>query len=172
LEFLIVIFLCLLLWLLYLLFVQWPEEKRQSNLREQKRAEFLSSALSGTPKHILIATRDGEVAYRFSPSNYFGQEFSPLVYYGYRTGVTKGRTERERREILQHCLAVEFPDFFPPSYRNSWGKPASRTRFRRITKHIEGQVALKEGVGNAPVAVQEWNDDLDWLNENFRWMAK
>jgi hypothetical protein len=172
LEVLIVALLILLIWLLYFLLVQKPEDERQRKLREEKAAAFLAGALANTPSHIVSAMREGRKAYRAAPSVFFGQEFSPLVYFGYRTGTTKGRTEKDRREILQYCLAAEFPDFFPGSYRTSWGRPASRTRYRKVVSHIEHQIALKEGVGNAPVAVREWNSDVNWLRENFLWMAK
>ena len=101
----------------------------------------------------------------------FGQEMSPLVCFGYRVGKTKGRTEVERRAILEYAVAADYDTtlpFLPPSYRNDWGGPLSVARFNRIYQHLSNMADLRDNRRNFEVAVSHWRADASWFNMQQR----
>ena len=101
----------------------------------------------------------------------FGQEMSPLVCFGYRVGKTKGRTEVERRAILEYAVAADYDttlSFLPASYRNDWGGPLSVARFNRIYQHLSNMADLRDNRRNFEVAVSHWRADASWFNMQQR----
>lgn len=137
----------IILWFLVLL----PKLKRARAERERRAAEeaerlaaerarlnaeredVLKKIRGKAPDFILKARLEFEREYRAGGGEgFFGQEMSPLVGFGCRVGTTNGRTEAERRAILEYAVAADLDatlPFLPKPYRDEWGAPLSLTRF-------------------------------------------
>lgn len=100
------------------------EEARRKKLREE-REQLLKSIRAKAPNYILQTRLEFEREYRSTGGEgMFGQEMSPLVCFGYRVGKTNGRTEPERRAILEYAIAADYGATLPfllAAYRNEWG---------------------------------------------------
>jgi hypothetical protein len=86
-------------------------------------------------------------------------------------GKTNGRTETERRAILEYAVAAEYDaalPFLPTSYREDWGSPLSVTRFNRIYQHLNNMADLRDGRRNFEVAVSHWRADASWFQMQQR----
>lgn len=141
-------------------------EAERARLRDERDA-LLKSIRSSAPDFILKARLEFEREYRSKGGEgMFGQEMSPLVCFGYRVGKTAGRTETERRVILEYALAADYDatlPFLPASYREDWGSPLSVTRFNRIYQHLNNMADLRDGRRNFEVAVSHWRADASWF---------
>ena len=137
-----------------------------------ERENLLKSIRTGAPDFILKARLEFQREYRSKGGEgMFGQEMSPLVCFGYRVGKTKGRTEVERRAILEYAVAADYDTtlpFLPPSYRNDWGGPLSVARFNRIYQHLSNMADLRDNRRNFEVAVSHWRADASWFNMQQR----
>lgn len=102
-----------------------------------------------------------------SSSTIFGVEESPLTCFGYRVGKTNGRPDHQRKDILKFAVWGEIPNFFPDYYRNTWGKPGTYKRYRKIIDHISMLADQRAGRLNFEVAVSQWLMDINWLNESY-----
>ena len=137
-----------------------------------ERENLLRSIRTGAPDFILKARLEFQREYHSKGGEgMFGQEMSPLVCFGYRVGKTKGRTEVERRAILEYAVAADYDTtlpFLPPSYRNDWGGPLSVARFNRIYQHLSNMADLRDNRRNFEVAVSHWRADASWFNMQQR----
>ena len=144
----------------------------ERNRLETERDTFLISIRTGAPDFILKARLEFEREYRATGGeSLFGQEMSPLVCFGYRVGKTAGRTESQRRTILEYAVAADYDatlPFLPASYRNDWGKPLSMTRFNRIYQHLNNMADLRDGRRSLDVAVSHWRADASWFHSQLR----
>ena len=139
---------------------------------EAERETLLKSIRTGAPDFIMKARLEFEREYRSKGGEgMFGQEMSPLVCFGYRVGKTAGRTEAERRTILEYAVAADYDTtlpFLPASYRSDWGDPLSVTRFNRIYQHLNNMADLRDGRRNFEVAVSHWRADAAWFHDKQR----
>ena len=146
-------------------------EAERARLRDERDA-LLKSIRAGAPDFILKARLEFEREYRSKDGEgMFGQEMSPLVCFGYRVGKTAGRTETERRAILEYALAADYDatlPFLPASYREDWGSPLSVTRFNRIYQHLINMADLRDGRRNFEVAVSHWRAGASWFQMQLR----
>ena len=146
-------------------------EAERSQLQAE-REELLKTIRTGAPDFILRARLEFEREYRSrGGESMFGQEMSPLVCFGYRVGMTAGRTESERRTILEYAIAADYDTtlpFLPSSYRRDWGGPLSVTRFNRIYQHLNNMADLRDGRRNFEVAVSHWRADASWFHSQQR----
>lgn len=146
-------------------------EVERARLRDERDA-LLKSIRAGAPDFILKARLEFEREYRSKGGEgMFGQEMSPLLCFGYRVGKTAGRTETERRAILEYALAADYDatlPFLPASYREDWGSPISVTRFNRIYQHLNNMADLRDGRRNFEVAVSHWRADASWFQMQQR----
>ena len=154
-------------------------EAEESARREAERAllkaereALLKSIRTGAPDFIMKARLEFEREYRSKGGEgMFGQEMSPLVCFGYRVGKTAGRTEAERRAILEYAVAADYDTtlpFLPASYRSDWGGPLSVTRFNRIYQHLNNMADLRDSRRNFEVAVSHWRADASWFHSQQR----
>ncbi len=146
------------------------ERARREAERQRLRGErddLLRSIRSKAPDFILRARLEFEREYRSSGGEgMFGQEMSPLVYFGYRVGKTNGRTETERRAIIEYAVAADYDvtlPFLPTSYRQDWGSPLSVTRFKRIYQHLNNMADLRDDRRNFEVTVSHRRADASWF---------
>lgn len=139
---------------------------------EVEREALLKSIRTGAPDFIMKARLEFEREYRSKGGEgMFGQEMSPLVCFGYRVGKTAGRTEDERRTILEYAIAADYNTTLPflsASYRSDWGGPLSVTRFNRIYQHLNNMADLRDGRRNFEVAVSHWRNDASWFHSQQR----
>ena len=146
-------------------------EAERSRLKAEREA-LLKSIRTGAPDFILKARLEFEREYRSKGGEgMFGQEMSPLVCFGYRVGKTAGRTESERRTILEYAIAADYNTtlpFLPAAYRNDWGGPLSVTRFNRIYQHLNNMADLRDGRRNFEAAVSHWRADASWFQSQQR----
>lgn len=146
-------------------------EAERARLRGE-RDDLLRSIRAKAPDFILRARLEFEREFRSSGGEgMFGQEMSPLVCFGYRVGVTNGRTETERRAILEYAVAADYDvtlPFLPASYREDWGAPLSVTRLNRIYQHLNNMADLRDGRRNLEVAVSHWRADASWFQMQQR----
>jgi hypothetical protein len=148
--------------------------RREAELAKLKaeRDDLLKSIRSRAPDFILNARLDFEREYRASGGDgVFGQEMSPLVCFGYRVGKTNGRSETERRAILDYAIAADLDaalPFLPKSYRLEWGGPLSPARFNRILHHLNNMADLRDNRRNFDVAVSHWRNDASWFQRQQR----
>lgn len=146
-------------------------EAERSQLKAEREA-LLKSIRTDAPDFIMKARLEFEREYRSKGAEgMFGQEMSPLVCFGYRVGKTAGRTEAERRTILEYAIAADYETtlpFLPASYRSDWGAPLSVTRFNRIYQHLNNMADLRDGRRNFEVAVSHWRADASWFHGQQR----
>ena len=148
--------------------------RREAELARLKaeRDDLLKSIRTRAPDFILNARLDFEREYRASGGDgVFGQEMSPLVCFGYRVGKTNGRSETERRAILDYAIAADLDaalPFLPKSYRLEWGGPLSPARFNRILHHLNNMADLRDNRRNFDVAVSHWRNDASWFQRQQR----
>ena len=146
-------------------------EAERSRL-EAEREALLKSIRTGAPDFILKARLEFEREYRSKGGEgMFGHEMSPLVCFGYRVGKTAGRTESERRTILEYAIAADYDTtlpFLPAAYRNDWGGPLSVRRFDRIYQHLNNMADLRDGRRNFEAAVSHWRADASWFQSQQR----
>ena len=139
---------------------------------EAEREALLKGIRTGAPDFIMKARLEFEREYRSKGGEgMFGQEMSPLVCFGYRVGKTAGRTEAERRTILEYAVSADYDTtlpFLPASYRSDWGGPLSVTRFNRIYQHLNNMADLRDGRRNFEVAVSHWRADASWFHGQQR----
>ncbi len=143
---------------------------------QAEREEVLKKMRGKAPDFILKARLEFEREYRAgSGEGFFGQEMSPLVGFGYRVGTSNGRTEVERRAILEYAIAADLDatlPFLPKPYRDEWGAPLSITRFNRIYTHLKNMADLRDGRRNFEVAVSNWRADASWFHSHQLMLAE
>jgi uncharacterized protein YqgV (UPF0045/DUF77 family) len=147
-------------------YVETEFERKKREL-VQKRDELINKV---PPYFIRDAMKDfeRENKSKIEVGDFSGQEFSPLACFGYKVGKTNGRTEKARDEILKHTLYAKLPDFFPNSYIQTWGIPASKQRFDRIISHLKMLADQRAGRKNFEVAVTHWKRDISWFSNTFK----
>jgi cbb3-type cytochrome oxidase subunit 3 len=185
----LLIFFCILI-AIWFFFFRETEEKKQERLRqrklraeqeererqrreaerlerERKKAEakkkFDSLVSQGMPRSVARAHRE------FMADNplpkgrtWYGEDISPLTFYGYRVGKARGLRQSERREIIRYVLRARLTDPLAQTYQVSWGRPLSRQRRNAIVTHIDKLAAQRSSRRGYEVAVAEWIADSDW----------
>ncbi len=92
---------------------------------------------------------------------------SPLSAFGYHAGVgrsTASRRERLRaflecRTIADYCDA----DHHDSAYRESWGRPLSARRLRRMVSHLRWLLRFQGADARKTEAREHWRQDLAWM---------
>ncbi len=145
--------------------------------RERKKAEakkgFDSLVSKGMPRSVARAHRE------FMADNplpkgrtWYGEDVSPLTFYGYRVGKTRGLRQSERREIIRYVMRARLTDPLAKSYQVTWGRPLTRQRRNAIIGHIDKLAAQRGSRRGYEVAVAEWIADSDWagsaMNEEIK----
>jgi len=94
---------------------------------------------------------------------------SPLTAMAYHVGVSSTLSLTDRREVLSRIYKgrLIFPPGFSPLEQKEWGPPSSCTRLERISTHIARQISLRLSRPEYNIAVQEWQEDLGWLKDQF-----
>jgi hypothetical protein len=94
---------------------------------------------------------------------------SPLGAFGYRAG--KGTDAVSRRAVLKDFLECRsLAPYFDEAqhdlaYRNSWARPESSARLRRMVEHIRWLISFQGASANKAEASENWKDDLAWIRK-------
>ena len=137
--------------------------------RERKKAEakkeFDKQVTGGMPDSVARAHRE------FMADNplprghsWYGEDVSPLTFYGYRVGKTRGLGERQRRDIIRYVMRARLTDPLARTYQVNWGRPLTRQRRNAIISHIDKLAAQRGSRRGYEVAVAEWMADSDWAS--------
>lgn len=137
--------------------------------RERKKAaaqkEFDQLISKGMPNSVAKAHREYKADNPLPRGqSWYGEDVSPLTFYGYRVGKTRGLRVSERREIIRYVLRARLSDPLAQSYQRSWGPPLSHTRKRAIISHIDKLAAQRGSRRGYEVAVADWEEDSRWAS--------
>lgn len=91
---------------------------------------------------------------------------SPLRMMGYRVGVA-GLDVSSRRAILTTAFECPIPYVGDAAYMEQWGQPGSGNRLKRIAEQLVANIATHGKLANHEAAVEEWLEDLRWLEMTF-----
>jgi len=94
-------------------------------------------------------------------------EESPLYRMGYQVGVTNGLSKPRRKSLLKSAYEGAIPDVEDDDYMEEWGRPRQSKRLWRIAHHIAWLIRSRKSIPSMHYAVRDWQDDLDWLQEEF-----
>jgi hypothetical protein len=94
-------------------------------------------------------------------------EESPLFRMGYQVGVTNGLSKPRRKSLLNSAYEGAIPDVEDDDYMEEWGRPRQSKRLWRIAHHIAWLIRSRKSISSMRYAVRDWQDDLDWLQEEF-----
>lgn len=164
---------------IWFFFIRESEEQKQQRLeqerqrerdrleRERKKAEaqkeFEDLVSQGMPKSVARAHREYMTDNPLPRGQtWYGEDVSPLTFYGYRVGKTRGLRPSERREIIRYVMRVRLTAPLAVSYQNSWGTPLSRRRRQAIISHINKLAAQRASRRGYEVAVADWQEDSRW----------
>ncbi|WP_411975682.1 hypothetical protein [Sulfitobacter faviae] len=137
------------------------EERRKA--REAAKKEFDSLVTPGVPAGVQRTHRE-LLAENPLPKGqqWYGEDVSPLTYYGYRVGKTRGLRETERHEIIRYVMRARLGDPLAVSYQRSWGRPLSSQRRSAICSHLSKLAAQRASRRNYETAVAHWQADRAW----------
>lgn len=89
-----------------------------------------------------------------------------LSVVGYKVG-NDGGTEKQRRMKLDFIMCGILPPVASPAYMAEWGEPKTRQRYRKLHRVIRVLASSGKKFPNMELAVQQWEDDLEYLEK--RW---
>ena len=92
-----------------------------------------------------------------------------LAAVGYHVGIEYGRSEAERRWLLDHVFARTLPPIHSAAYLASWGLPASTDRLRKLAQAIStfARNAKHKQMSTLHLACEQWEADLAYLRERY-----
>jgi len=114
---------------------------------------------------IMVEEDFGEPVYL--RGSYERVEESPLYRMGYQVGVTNGLSKPRRKSLLKSAYEGAIPDVEDDDYMEEWGRPRQSKRLWRIAHHIAWLIRSRKSIPSMRYAVRDWQDDLDWLQEEF-----
>jgi hypothetical protein len=92
---------------------------------------------------------------------------SPLTWLGYHVG-ENGIDKKQREQILSSFYSgiSDVEKSLKDDWKENWGEPKSPVRLKQIVYHIHKQIINKRSLGYSK-AVEEWNQDLDYLKHMY-----
>ena len=96
---------------------------------------------------------------------------SPLHAFGYRAGVgtyAAGRQERLRSFLGCRTLTDYFDaEHHDRNYRESWGRPSSVARLRRMVSHLHWLLRFQGADARKTEARDHWRQDIEWMRRTL-----
>lgn len=88
-----------------------------------------------------------------------------LSYYGYRVGITDGKSASLRRIILDEVFSGVIPPVFATHYLYQWGAPNSASRLRKMAEALASfsKNAKRRDALKLACAIKDWEEDLEFL---------
>ncbi|TNC83620.1 MAG: hypothetical protein CSH37_13530 [Thalassolituus sp.] len=99
------------------------------------------------------------------------QEFSPLKYYGYTVGKSKGLRFEQRQLVMTITFYADLPEIFPEAYRQRWGGAGTYRRYKQIADHINMLYERNSGISRMSYAVADWEQDHIWFLSQYSKLA-
>ncbi|OAN77248.1 hypothetical protein A8B81_15775 [Sulfitobacter pontiacus] len=144
---------------------RFEEERRKT--REAAKKEFDSLVSPGMPAGVQRSHREFLAGSSLPRGQqWYGEDVSPLTYYGYRVGKTRGLRETERYEVIRYVLRARLGDPLAKGYQRSWGRPLSRQRRSAICGHLDKLAAQRASRRNYEIAVAHWEADSAWTRRH------
>ena len=86
---------------------------------------------------------------------------------GYKVG-NDAEPQSVRYQLLNFLITGKLPFVGSPAHMLEWGEPFSKERYNKLTRVIR-QLAFKgSNFPNMKKAVADWEDDLDWLEKEWK----
>ena len=99
--------------------------------------------------------------------NYSWPREGLLSVMGYKVG-KNGLKEEARRRILKDVISGPLPLVANKGYMAEWGEDGSNGRIKKTRDCLKGFIhGAQNSDRDMSVAIQDWTDDLEWLNENY-----
>lgn len=137
------------------------EERREA--REAAKKEFDSLVPAGVQRSHREFLAENPLP---KGQQWYGEDVSPLTYYRYRVGKTRGLRETERHEIIRYVLRARLGNPLAVSYQRSWGRPLSRKRRSAICSHLDKLAAQRASRRNYETVVAHWEADSAWTRRH------
>ncbi len=133
-----------------------------SVLRERRYRDLVESGEVEWPEHAAMRSSDALCGILFPTKQ------GMLSFMGYQVGMNSPLTPKQRRDILIYVYLGRLPRVCSDAYTAEWGEPRSPTRLAKLRRTLEGFIrnASLRG-GNMDIAVQEWRDDLEFVEDAF-----
>ena len=90
-----------------------------------------------------------------------------LSVVGYKVG-NEGEKTSIRRKLLDFIMTENLPPVGSPAYMAEWGEKMSKERYRKLHRVIRVLASSGKTLGNMDKAVIEWEEDLDYLENNWK----
>jgi hypothetical protein len=103
--------------------------------------------------------------------NFDWQAFSPLKYYGYTVGKSKGLRFDQRQLVMIITFYADLPDIFPAEYCDRWGNAGTFRRYKKIAEHIDMLYEKNYLVSKMKYAVADWKQDHEWFLSQYSKLA-
>ncbi len=105
------------------------------------------------------------------------QSVSPLRDFGYCVGKTRGLPRHQRQDILRRFYRLQLvpTSTWTEDYIRDWGQRCTRERWDRMYRSLEWEVdkAQRVTTRDMSVAISDWEEDLQFLNEcRSDWLAR
>lgn len=86
---------------------------------------------------------------------------------GYKVG-NDAEPQKIRYQLLNFIITGHLPFVGSPAYMLEWGEPCSRERYNKLTRVIRRLAFKSSHFENMEKAVSDWEDDLIWLEKEWR----
>jgi hypothetical protein len=88
---------------------------------------------------------------------------------GYHVGTTHGRSEPERRWLLDYVFSHTLPPIESPSYMRQWGDPSTARRLHKMADVIASSArnAKHRQSVALSLACEQWEADLSFLRSKY-----
>ena len=90
-----------------------------------------------------------------------------LSVVGYKVG-NEGEKTSIRRKLLDFIMSENLPPVGSPAYIAEWGEKMSKDRYRKLHRVIRVLASSGKTKGNRDKAVIEWEEDLECLENNWK----
>ena len=91
-------------------------------------------------------------------------EIGVMRFFGYRVGETNGKKENFRRQVIIRVITGDIPSFANKKYIAWWGETCSTRRVQAVKDFLRDKIFSPQHK-NHERAIQEWKDDLEWLEK-------
>ena len=86
---------------------------------------------------------------------------------GYKVG-NEGEKTSIRRKLLDFIMSENLPPVGSPAYIAECGEKMSKDRYRKLHRVIRVLASSGKTKGNRDKAVIEWEEDLEYLENNWK----
>ena len=98
---------------------------------------------------------------------YLGRpEIGVMRFFGYQVGLVNGKKENFRRQVIIRVITGNIPSFADKKYIARWGEPCSLKRVQAVKAFLKNKIYSPQHK-NHERAIQEWKDDLEWLEREY-----